>query len=30
MNSVFVWHMEVDIWKNHHECMSLGMEIHQI
>jgi len=30
MNSVLVWHMEGDIRKNHHKCMSLGMEIHQI
>jgi len=30
MNSVLVWHMEVDIWKNHHTYMSLGTEIRQI
>jgi len=28
MNSVLVWHMEVDVWKNHHTCISLGTEIH--
>jgi len=30
MNSILVWHMEVDIWKNHHTCMLLDTEIHQI
>jgi len=30
MNSVLVWHMEIDIRNNHHKCMSLSTEIHQI